>query len=180
MLEDLNGPASEEEIEQLELVLGLNLPASFRETLKIHNGESDGWPCKIFADRGAFLGTDRIQEEWQQRQTISADIAEEFEVDQIKQLIEDGIIFVEGSVKPVLFQNAWIPIMDSNGDVFWALDYSPTEGGISGQVIEVDWEGTLWRVVAPSFEAFMQSYMQSLERGEYQIVDGLPTKETSF
>ena len=54
MLEDLNPPADDAAISVLEDQLDLQLPDAFKTTLQIHDGENDGWPCKVFADRGAL------------------------------------------------------------------------------------------------------------------------------
>lgn len=178
MLTDLNPGASEEQIAALEVELGQSIPADFRESLLIHNGESDGWPCKVFADYGAYLGTEGILENWKQRKQIAAEIENYMdEMPDPEQQIRDGIITVEGPVQPKLFLKDWIPIMDSNGDVFWALDMNPAEGGSPGQVIAVDLEGCSWMVVADSFGSFIRDYAQALEDGAYRVVDGQPTKE---
>lgn len=178
MLEDLNPGASEEQITALEAELGQPIPTDFRKSLLIHNGESDGWPCKVFADYGAYLGTESILENWKQRKQIAADI-EDYgdEMPDQEQQIRDGIIIVEGPVRPKLFLSEWIPIMDSNGDVFWALDMNPAEGGTPGQIIEVDLEGCSWIVVTDSFGSFIRNYAKELEAGAYRVVDGQPTKE---
>ena len=178
MLEDLNTGASEEQIAALEAELGQPIPSEFRESLLIHNGESDGWPCKVFANYGAYLGTESILENWKQRKEIAAEVGNyEDQMPDQEQQIRDGIIFVEGPVRPKLFLPEWIPIMDCNSDVFWALDMNPVEGGISGQIIAVDWEGCSWMVIADSFGSFIRNYAQELEDRAYRAVDGQPTKE---
>lgn len=75
-----------------------------------------------------------------------------------------------------MYSPDWIPVMDFNADVFWALDFDPVQAGVNGQLIEVDWEATSWRVVARSFADFLAGYVQNLEAGEYHIVDGVPTR----
>lgn len=175
MLEDLNAGAADKQISALESKLGMKLPAAFRQSLKIYNGESDGWPSKVFADYGAYLGTERIFHEWQQRLAIAGELVNETEKQHLEEQIRQGIIEIIGAVKPNLFCKEWIPIMESNGDVFWALDMNPAEKGTPGQLIEVDWEGCTWKVIADSFERFLDSYAASLEAGNYQIVEGLPT-----
>lgn len=178
MLGDLNPGAAEEDISALEAELGCQMPADFKESLKIHNGESDGWPCKVFADCGAYLGTDRIIEAWKQRLAIAEEMSEHgSDIEDVEEQIREGFISVEGEVRPAMFLREWIPIMDSNGDIFWAIDLNPAEGGKPGQIIAVDWEGCSWKVVAGSFAEFIQQYADRLERGEYRIVDGLPTME---
>lgn len=176
MLEDLNSGVSDEELGELQAALDRELPESFLQSLKVHNGESDGWPCKVFADMGAYLPCSQILENWQMRVQITGQIGDEFSDEERADQIRDGIIFVDGPVSPEAFNAAWIPIMDSNGDVFWALDFAPTEGGAPGQVIQVDLEGCDWRVVATSFEQLLDAYVAALEAGEYRVEAGLPTK----
>jgi cell wall assembly regulator SMI1 len=180
MLEDLNPGASADEIAALELELGRALPAAFRDSLRLHNGETEGWPCPIFADFGRYLPASEITRYSRlYGEIIAARFAQDEAQMDAEQLTEAGIIFVEGPVKPVMYSPNWIPIMDFNGDTFWALDFDPAERGREGQVIEVDWEATTWRVVAPSFAAFLSDYVQGLESGEYRIVGGLPTRNNT-
>ena len=176
MLEDLNPPADDAAISVLEDQLGLQLPDAFKTTLQIHDGENDGWPCKVFADRGAFLPATRIADEWRQRQEIAGQIDLDDDMDP-EELAREGIISVSGPVNAVMFDRAWIPIMDCNGDVFWALDFNPANGGVAGQVIEVDWECCSWTVIAKSFQELLESYVDELEAGAFQVKDGQPTKQ---
>jgi cell wall assembly regulator SMI1 len=176
MLEDLNPGATDSEIATLSSSLGRELPERFLQSLKIHNGENDGWPCKVFADCGAYLSTTQIIEQWRQRQHITQENDGD-DLEDLEGLISEGIIDVVGPVNPVMFSSDWVPIMDCNGDVFWAIDFAPRDGGTVGQIIRVDWEGLLWHVVSPSFEVFLEDYVRSLESGQYRIEGGLPTKE---
>lgn len=177
MLEDLNPGASPEDLAALESALGRELPGSFRESLSIHDGESDGWPNKVFADLGAYHPSAAIVEQWRMRQQVAEQIGEHFSDAERAEQIADGIISVTGAVQPAFFHRDWIPIMDCNGDVFWAIDFAPSDGGELGQIIRVDLESCDWRVIAPSFEAFFAAYVASLEAGDYPIVEGLPSKE---
>ena len=143
----------------------------------MHNGESDGWPCKVFADYGAYLGTHRILDEWKQRLENSVDLFDEEDgAYGVDERIRDGIIVVEGPVRAEMFRKEWIPIMECNGDVFWAIDLAPDRDGIPGQIIEVDWEGCSWKVISSSFSDFLKQYADCLEAAEYKVVDGRPTK----
>lgn len=177
MLTTLNEPATEEEILAIEGKLKLQLPASFKESLRIHNGESDGWPCRIFADYGEYLPTPMILETWDSYHKISLELDEVVDALEIERLKADGIIQVVGFVRPVMFDDAWVPFAVCNGDIFWAIDLNPAEGGIPGQIIEVDWEGTSHKVIADSFDKFLESYVEELEAGTYPyFVEGIPTK----
>ena len=177
MLEDLNPGASDEQINELQSALGRELPASFAASLRTHNGESDGWPSKVFADMGAYHPAESIPEHWNMHQQIAEQVGMVFSPEEVAQQIRDNIITVEGPVQPATFRAEWIPILDCNGDVFWAIDFAPADGGTTGQIIKVDLEGCEWRVVADSFEEFLAAYVAELEAGEFPIRDGLPSKE---
>lgn len=176
MLKDLNTGASDAEVSALEQKLGYAVPEDLRQSLKVHDGECDGWPNKAFAEMGAYLGTERIVHEWQQRLAIAEDVTEDNDPQEREAQIKAGVIFVTGPVRPCLFLKEWIPIIECNGDVFWALDLSPAEGGKPGQLIEVDWEGCSWKVVAASLGEFLSSYASDLEAGKYRVIDGLPVR----
>ena len=157
MLTDLNPGADDAVVDSLQESLGIKLPTAFVESLKIHNGENDGWPFKVFAGRGAYLATEDILKNWNLRTKIAVEMAayeEEF---------RERIIEVDGPVKTLSFSPKWVPFMDCNGDIFWAMDFDPDEGGVAGQIIEVDFEGASWKVIADSFEEFLNSYVSSLE-----------------
>ena len=172
MLSELNPGATDEQLDKLEKSLGRSLPDDYRDSLRIHNGEADGWPFRVFADMGSYHSCDALLEDRSAYLEIAEDQDDDFED-------EDGdVITVDGPVKPVTFHKAWIPIMNSNGDIYWALDFAPEAGGVDGQVIEVDIEGCSWRVVANSFGELMSKYVAALEAGEYEIdSEGLATEE---
>lgn len=179
MLEDLNGPASDADIASVQAHTGLTVPDALKAGLKIHDGESDGWPCKVFADHGAWLSCAQMREHWSMRAELADELDLEFSEEDIAEQIRDNVISVGGPVQPKPYCREWLPVMDCNGDVFWALDFAPAAGGLSGQMIRVDLEGCDWRVVAPSFREFLSAYVQSLEGGKFSIHDGLPTSSAN-
>ena len=172
MLEDLNSGADDADVDALQDSLGIKLPTAFVESLKIHNGESDGWPYKVFAGRGAYLGTEDILKNWNLRNKVAVQMA--IYEDQIaaENRLEARIMEIDGAVKPVSFSSMWIPFMDCNSDVFWAIDFDPDEGGVAGQIIQVDFEGASWKVIADSFEDLLTTYVSGLEGNEYQVING--------
>ncbi len=161
LLSDLNPGATADQVQALESELGLTLPDAFKASLTVHNGENDGWPCKVFVGCGAYLSTLRIVEEWRQRKQFGEDIEEDPD-----ELIQLDVITVDGPVRPKMFLTSWVPFLECNGDVFWAMDFSPAAGGTEGQIIEVDWESRSWKVVADSFADFLENFVTALERGE--------------
>ncbi len=176
MLRDLNPGANDADIDALEETFGHNLPRCYRGSLKSHNGESDGWPSRVFANLGAYHSTEAAINDYKTYLSV-ADQAPEFDEAEIAEQVADGIITVDGPVQPLTFCSDWLPIMNCNGDVFWALDFAPANGGQKGQIIQVDLECCYWAVVAPDFETFLEQYVASLEAGDYKVQDGLPTKD---
>jgi len=176
MLKELNVGANDADIEALEKAFGHPLPASYRDSLKVHDGESDGWPSRVFADMGAYYSAVSALKDYNMYVSIGSH-GTEFDESEVAEQIQNDVITVEGPVRPQTFSTDWLPIMNCNGDVFWALDFAPADGGHKGQIIQVDLECCYWAVVAPDFETFFRQYVSSLEAGDYEIQEGLATKE---
>ncbi|MDH5324763.1 MAG: SMI1/KNR4 family protein [Gammaproteobacteria bacterium] len=157
LLDDLQGPASEIELQELEKRLQLALPEDLKNSLRIHNGEDDGWPARVFYEYGAYLPVPAIYSLWKRCLPLS----EKRELDE-----EEA---QNPRIQPVLFSKAWIPFMDLNGDRFWAVDLDPGKNGVRGQIIAVDWECDKFLVIADSFLDFFQTYVNTLESGTLNI-----------
>lgn len=166
MLEDLNPGASDADVALLQDTIGIKLPATFIESLKIHDGENDGWPYKVIAGRGAYLAIEDILKNWNLRKQVAVQMAD-FQ-DQLDAEVRSGArtIEVDGPVKAISFSPKWVPFMDCNSDIFWAMDFDPEAGGVVGQIIEVDFEGGSWKVIAESFEGFFSDYVSGLQKPE--------------
>src|SRR2546423_11809387 len=68
----------------------------------------------------------------------------------------------------------WLPLLNSNGYTMICLDLAPTPYGQMGQIIENDPEnGTKW--VASSWQAFLSTFADDLEAGEYCYEEGILT-----
>ena len=175
----LNPPASDESIVSLEEAPGQRLPATFVASLKVHGGETeDAWTGGFYPSMG-FLPARRIAEfhqmeaEIRQRDpSLAADSLRE-DPDEWRRIVLGGIGTIRGNVKAKLFNPAWIPIADTNGDIHAYLDFDPPRGGSVGQVIEVYPEAVHWEVLADSFGSFLQPYALDLEAGRYHVDDEL-------
>lgn len=166
MLADLNPGAGDAEVDSLQTSLEIKLPTAFIESLKVHNGENDGWPFKVFTGHGAYLSIEAILKNWNLRNQVALQMLE-FQ-DQLDAEVRSGarVIAVDGPVKAVSFRPQWVPFIDCNSDIFWAMDFDPADGGVAGQIIEVDFEGGSWRVIANSFEDFFSAYVEGLEQNK--------------
>lgn len=125
LLADLNPPATDAEIRELEQKLGVTLPADFVECLKVHNGQKGGadW---LFSGL-EFLSSRRILDEW----AIWKDLLDGGDFDGAE--AEPG-----AGIKPVWWSPKWIPFTYNGAGDHLCLDLDPSSQGRSGQVI------TLW------------------------------------
>ena len=178
-LENLQPPASEEQLQELSTTLGRPLPDALRACLLIHDGELDGWMPSAFADGHWFLPCTEIGRMWEQLVSLAEEMGgTEDAYDFWRAQVEDGIIFVDGPVKPRFGSRAWLPFSSLDGHVQRFIDFEPAPGGVEGQVIEVDPESCTYRVLAPSFVDFLEGHAAALERGAFEIgEDGLHSPE---
>jgi len=173
LLQDLNGPASEADIQAVEAATGLSLPDSFKAFLRLHDGESGAMMLALLGNGNQLLSCQSIIEQYRLDQQIGQELFDP-EMDAIafwKDRTEGQVIFIKGAVKPLLLHPKWLPITWMNGDVFRYLDFDPAPGGIPGQVIEVDPESCMYQVLAPSFEALLDLYASQLEAGMFAADD---------
>lgn len=148
LLADLAPPASHEEISNLERALGVSLPADFVACLKIHNGQQ-GVSHGLFEDY-EFLSTSRILQEW----SIWKELLDSGDFNGMKSFPQVGI-------RSDWWNPAWIPFTYNGAGDHLCLDLSPTDAGISGQII------TLWHddgAREKQADSFAQWFMQYIEK----------------
>lgn len=125
LLADLNPPASDFDIQNLERQLGVKLPTDFVECLKVHDGQrgAAGW---LFQD-AEFLSSQRILDEW----AIWKGLLDGGDLDHTKAEPEAGI-------QSAWWNPKWIPFTYNGAGDHLCLDLDPASGGRAGQII------TLW------------------------------------
>jgi cell wall assembly regulator SMI1 len=153
-LADLNPPATDQEIEELERGLGVHLPFDFVACLKVHNGQ--GNMAGGLFDNSEFLSTREILSQWKVW----------------KDLLDSGDfkgIYSEPSagVRNDWWNPKWIPVTHNGGGDHYCIDLDPTSEGRSGQVI------TMWHdmgnreVQANSFLLWLDQYVKAVLAGQY-------------
>lgn len=125
LMADLNPPASDAEIKELEQKIGMKLPEDFVECLKVHNGQK-GEAEWLFSGL-EFLSSRRIADEW----AIWKDLLDGGDLDGAEAEPETGI-------QPVWWSPKWIPFTYNGAGDHLCLDLDPDRGGQNGQII------TLW------------------------------------
>jgi len=170
-LQHLNGPASDDEIKDVEATVGFQIPIGFKELLKQFDGEDGESWLALFGNGNQMLSCKMIIEQYKIGQEIAEQLYEP-DMETVafwKDRIESSVIFVKGAVKPLIRHPKWLPFTCMNGDVFRYLDFDPAPGGVEGQVIEVDPEGCSYQVLADSLEEALATYADQIESGKYKV-----------
>lgn len=124
LLADLNPPATDADIRELEKKLGVKLPVDFVECLKVHDGQR-GRGDWLF-DGNEFLSTRNILMSW----SAWTDLLEDGDFD-------GKVSRPAAGIQPGWWVKGWIPFATNGGGDYLCLDLSPSSSGSAGQVIKV-------------------------------------------
>lgn len=155
--------ASEDDISRLESSVGAKLPAEFRESLRLHEGQSDD------AESGLFPYSNSLGPAPAWRLLTLAEIGRRRA--QMNELVEIGEFGGRKASLPSGEQtewwpSAWLPIADDGGGDFACLDLS-ADG--AGRVVQFRHDSPTRKVFAPSFGAWLAALADELEAGKYHF-----------
>ena len=156
VLAQLNKPAAESQIKNVESSTGISLPEDYRSFLQTHNGDSS--ECGLFGGGHFLLSCEEIIDWHRSDAQIKKYSHRDYKY--MKLQIAEEYLCIDGPVVPNLEHPSWLPIMHMDGRVIRYLDFSPASGGTPGQVIETDLE--CWAVLATSFSDFLAIYEEGL------------------
>lgn len=141
----LNKGATEEELVKLEYILQIKLPESYRNCLKLHNGQSQEYGGIL--DTNEFLSIERIIDEWKL----------------MKGLLDDG----EFPSDSIWWSIKWVPITsDGNGNLI-CINMQPFRENAVGSVIVFDHEVADRALLEYSFENWFKAYVSELLAEKY-------------
>lgn len=151
-------PAPGERIGRLERALGRRLPADFRRSLGVHDGQRGGRDVDLF-DCYALLPITRIAGEWRMRNWVHGD-----DDPGGCPLTTDPRIKNDRWWRP-----GWVPVLEENGNMV-VLDLDPGPGGRVGQVVKF-WNsgGSPRRVKADSFAAYWDALAEKLAARQFRV-----------
>ena len=151
---DLNLPATDNEITQLEAAISTSLPQDFKAFLKIHNGQMSkaGW----LIDGSELLSSERIADEW----GVWNGLLSGGDFEGITSEPDTGI-------KNDWWNPKWIPFTYDGSGNHLCLDLDPAEAGNIGQVISMWHDDGERKIIAHSFAAWFQQYIDDLQSGKY-------------
>ncbi len=155
-----NPPAEEAQIDALQEMVGLEMPRSYRQLYRWHDGEND--------DRwGHFYGLpllplQHVAAEWQQWKKTLADIGG-------NPYAIPGGSWPEGAVDPAYTNPGWIPLTSDGSGGHIGLDLAPWPGGRVGQIILFGRDEDVKVVLAESLGQFLEWIAGMLERGNFRL-----------
>jgi cell wall assembly regulator SMI1 len=165
MLADLNPGCNQEQLINVEKEIGVQLPESVKNFYLIHDGQKSENYIGIFYDV-AFLPLDRMIREWRTWSEIIDDYGEE---GMRTEFDEFQVSLMPDKVKAKYANKKWVPFAVIWDSRYLGLDFDPEVNGNAGQVINFGREEEQKSVIADSFEAFIDWYLNELERGNYLI-----------
>src|SRR6476660_10167222 len=119
-LKDLNPPATEKEIAELESALGVSLPCDYVACLKVHNGQGNS--AGGLFDNSEFLSTSAILDQWK----VWKELLDSGEFNDYKSEPQEGI-------KDDWWNARWIPFTHNGGGDHYCIDLDPSARGSMGQ-----------------------------------------------
>lgn len=156
-----NPPATEAQIDEFEQLIGLNVPQSFRDLYRWHDGETDELRGHIYGL--PLLPLERVLAEHQ----LWKDVLEGFDGDPY---VISGGSWPEGAVDPAYINPAWVPLTHDGGGNSIGLDLDPWPAGRVGQVIIFGRDEEVKVVLAESLGQFLEWVAGLLESGNFELV----------
>jgi cell wall assembly regulator SMI1 len=167
LLQDLNPPASEDELQQLATLIGAELPADFLAFYRVHNGQKSKLGGLIDAEE--LLCVSRMIDEW----TIWNDLLKGGDFDGSTSDPAPG-------VRADWWNPGWLPLTYDGAGNHCCLDLAPAEGGSVGQMIRMWHDDAKRTLLADSFAEWIEQYVTGLESGAYvfsEDYDGIISRD---
>jgi len=144
VIETLNPPATEVEIQELEKELGHSIPNDFKNYLLVHNGQNDPTRLQILCEEGTLLSTEAI-------------------IDTYRMLNEINESNDIGNIE--WWSRKYMPITDCEGDHL-SIDLE------SGEVVMHVHDSGIEKGIANSFSEWINYKLLIFREGKYSVDDG--------
>jgi cell wall assembly regulator SMI1 len=149
LLADLNPPASDADIQELEQKLGVTLPTDFVDCLKVHDGQK-GKADWLFSG-SEFLSSRRILDEW----VVWKGLLDGGDF--------DGVGAKPGAgIQPVWWSSKWIPFTYNGAGDHLCLDLDPASGGQPGQIISLWHDDGVRQKKSDSFAQWFAEFVDNM------------------
>lgn len=155
-----NPPATDAELDALEKLVGLELPQSYRQLYRWHDGENDDRWGHIYGM--PLLPLKEVASQWKGW----VDVLAYFEGDRYKVA---GGAWPPGAVDPAYINKRWIPLTHDGSGNHIGLDFDPWSNGRVGQVILFGRDEDVKAVIAESLGKFLNWLAELLEGGNFRL-----------
>jgi len=153
----LQQPASNEQIQELEQLIGQPLPQDFKRLYQWHNGLNDEENFGSLFFGMDFFSIDGIIAEFNYRQQNAAD---------------ENIVLktVDKGINPLdIYNPNWLKFAFDGAHTGLYLDLSPTAEGTYGQILFIDDEYEIGILVADSTNKLVSDFANDLEANLYSL-----------
>lgn len=157
LVDALQPPASDLQIQQAEEEIGVVFPEELRELYRLHNGERVTGPGFFFGL--TFLSLDDMLEEWRVWKELESEFAYEGSHDSTPL----------GWIKEQYINRKWLPISRDGSGNHLGIDLDPDEKGIKGQVLNFGRDEDFKYVIAKNMVQFLQFIKKTIEDENYTI-----------
>lgn len=154
VLQTLNGPATDRDIERLESTIGHSIPMDVRASLQIHNGQDDPSRLQLLSEAGTLLSVDRMIEEWEMITQINLES---------QRLNDSGLD--DSAIE--WWNPGYLPISDFEGDHLCINLLADEFGEVLWHVHDSDIE----HYVFPSYTSWLQSVASVFTEGRFSVDD---------
>lgn len=153
----LQKPATEDEIKELEKVMGKTLPGDFKGLYRWHNGLNDQENFGSLFYGMDFFPVSRIIDEYRYKKEQYA--SEKTPLKKADKEIDSATMYTAG----------WIKFAFDGSHTGLFIDLAPTDQGNYGQIIFVDDEYETGILVANSTAELIRKFKDDLENNLYQL-----------
>lgn len=155
-----NPPATDEQIDAFEQLIGFKMPGAYRQLYKWHDGENDDRWGHIYGL--PLLPLEQAAVDWTMWTKILADLGGD------RYAVPAGA-WPAGAVDPAYTNPAWIPLTHDGSGGHIGLDFDPWPGGRVGQVILFGRDEDVKVVLAESLGGFLEWVAGLLEGGNFRL-----------
>ncbi|MCM3339851.1 SMI1/KNR4 family protein [Paenibacillus sp. MER TA 81-3] len=148
-------------LEQLEAIIGFELPQDFKALYAMNDGENDKEDSGIFYGLN-FMPLQEVEREWR----IWTDLLDSMDEGEILQCSRNCISYPEQAIKDIYADKRWIPFINDFGGNFIGMDLDPDTHGTEGQIINFGRDEDEKIVIADSLKDFiiLLIYLQRTEK----------------
>lgn len=155
ILESLQGPANIAEINQLGELAGTTLPQQLIEFYSIHNGINPDCCANLIYGINFIPVANTIEQ-----------------ISYYKSLnCQQPLKYADPEINSAYtFGKKRVPIADDSGTCLLCVDLDPSENGILGQIILLDYDSSAALKLANSVEELLEKFAEDLESGKYTLL----------